>query len=362
MRAAALELKGVPVALRGLAKRFGTVDALTPVDLDIEAGELVAFLGPSGCGKTTTLLLIAGIYRPTAGQIYFDETQVDHLHPRDRDVGMVFQSYALYPHFTLFDNIAFPLTIQRTARNVARERVTRVAEMLGIGEILERRPSQVSGGQQQRAALARALVKQPRILLLDEPLSNLDAQIRLQARGEIRRLQRQMGITSILVTHDQAEALAMADRVAVFCQGRLEQFATPHDLYHAPANTFVAGFVGHPPMNLVEGRIENGRFRGAAGLELEVDVEGDGPATLGLRPEDIRLDAGGVHAGEVAIAEALGRETLLTVELGSGLQLPGLQLKVLVAETEAVPPGTAVSLDLAGAARHLFDGEGRRIP
>jgi inositol-phosphate transport system ATP-binding protein len=349
---AALDLKGVPVTLRGLSKRFDQVWALNPVDLDIAAGELVAFLGPSGCGKTTTLLLIAGIYRATSGEIYFDEAQVDHLHPRDRDVGMVFQSYALYPHFTLFDNIAFPLAIQRQPKAETRTRVTRVAEMLGIGDILERRPSQVSGGQQQRAALARALVKQPQILLLDEPLSNLDAQIRLQARGEIRRLQRQMGITSILVTHDQAEALAMADRVAVFREGRLEQFDTPHGLYHTPANTFVAGFVGHPPMNLIEGEVTDDAFR-AGGLRVPLRAP-SGRATLGLRPEAIRL--GGDVVGEVSIAEVLGRETLLTVDLDGGVQL-----KVLVAEADAVPPGTKVGLDLSDAHPHLFGEDGRRI-
>jgi inositol-phosphate transport system ATP-binding protein len=351
-----LELKGVPLAVSGLSKRFDAVWALNPLDLEIGSGELVAFLGPSGCGKTTTLLLIAGIYQPTSGRIFFGDAQVDHLHPRDRDVGMVFQSYALYPHFTLFDNIAFPLTIQRMATTEIRQRVQGVADMLGIGDILLRRPSQVSGGQQQRAALARALVKQPQLLLLDEPLSNLDAQIRLQARGEIRRLQRQMGITSVLVTHDQAEALAMADRVAVFREGRLEQYATPHDLYHEPVNTFVAGFVGHPPMNLLEGRFEDGTFV-TRGLRLPLPAPvAPQDGVLGIRPETVRLDADGALTGEVVIAEALGREALLTVELEAGTQL-----KILVVEAEAVAPGTRVALDLGQAHLHYFGAQGRRI-
>jgi ABC-type sugar transport system ATPase subunit len=209
-------MKGIDVRLQGLAKHFGNVVALRALDLHIRAGEMVAFLGPSGCGKTTTLLMIAGIYQPTAGEIHFDQRRVEHLHPRDRDVGMVFQSYALYPHLALFENIAFPLRLKRTPPAQIAQKVRQTAELLGIDHILDRRPAQVSGGQQQRAALARALVKEPQVLLLDEPLSNLDAQIRLQARGEIRRLQQQIGVTSILVTHDQAEALAMADRDAVF--------------------------------------------------------------------------------------------------------------------------------------------------
>ncbi|HXF82107.1 MAG TPA: ABC transporter ATP-binding protein, partial [bacterium] len=239
-------MKGIAVRLEGLAKHFGKVIALQALDLEIRAGEMVAFLGPSGCGKTTTLLMIAGVYQPTAGAIYFAERRVDHLHPRERDVGMVFQSYALYPHLTLFENIAFPLRLKGLRGEALAAKVRQTAELLGIAHLLERRPGQVSGGQQQRAALARALVKEPQVLLLDEPLSNLDAQVRVQARGEIRRLQLDLGVTSILVTHDQAEALAMADRVAVFSTGLLQQFAPPDELYTRPANLFVAGFVGHP--------------------------------------------------------------------------------------------------------------------
>ncbi|HZJ09812.1 MAG TPA: ATP-binding cassette domain-containing protein, partial [Trueperaceae bacterium] len=216
-------MKGVNIRLKNLVKHFGAVKALKTLDLELSGGEMVAFLGPSGCGKTTTLLLIAGIYRPTAGEIYFDDIRIDPLHPRERDIGMVFQSYALYPHLTLFENIAFPLRLKRWPKEEIRAKVGQTAELLGIGEQLQRRPAQVSGGQQQRAALARALVKEPQVLLLDEPLSNLDALIRLQARAEIRRLQQDLGITSILVTHDQSEALAMADRIAVFSVGEVQQ-------------------------------------------------------------------------------------------------------------------------------------------
>lgn len=284
-------MKGVDVSLQGLSKRFGKVDALKHLDLDLEGGEMVAFLGPSGCGKTTTLLMIAGIYRATTGSIYFDEERIDPLHPRDRDVGMVFQSYALYPHMSLFENIAFPLRLKRQPNAEVRSKVEQIAGLLGIDEQLQRRPGQVSGGQQQRAALARALVKEPQVLLLDEPLSNLDALIRLQARAEIRRLQQELGVTSILVTHDQSEALAMADRVAVFSVGEVQQFATPDELYRRPATTFVASFVGYPPMNLFEGRFDEAFH--INGLTIDVpDGHPDGAGTLGIRPEDIRLGKG----------------------------------------------------------------------
>jgi ABC-type sugar transport system ATPase subunit len=343
--------KGVPLRLAGLAKRFGSVDALRPLNLDIRAGELVAFLGPSGCGKTTTLLLIAGIYKATQGEIFFGEERVDPLHPRDRDVGMVFQSYALYPHLTLFENIAFPLRLKRQPQKTVEQKVQQTAQLLGIREQLGRRPAQVSGGQQQRAALARALVKEPRILLLDEPLSNLDAQIRLQARGEIRRLQQELGVTSILVTHDQSEALAMADRVAVFHEGRLRQYAPPEELYDRPADTFVARFVGHPPMNLMAGRLDGGVFR-AGDLAVEVPSgwpQGEG--SLGIRPEDIRL--GGPLEGRLLIVEPLGREFLLTLEL-SGITLQALT-------TTRAAQGESVGLAFPPERLHFFDASGKRL-
>jgi ABC-type sugar transport system ATPase subunit len=346
-------VKGTSVRLDRLTKHFGKVCALQALDLDVRAGEMVAFLGPSGCGKTTTLLMIAGIYRPTAGEISFGDRRVDHLHPRDRDVGMVFQSYALYPHLSLFENIAFPLRLKRQQRAEIAERVRQTAELLGIGQVLDRRPAQVSGGQQQRAALARALVKEPQLLLLDEPLSNLDAQIRLQARGEIRRLQQELGVTSILVTHDQAEALAMADRIAVFSMGALQQFATPDELYRRPANTFVARFVGHPPMNLLEGQFEDGCIA-AAGLRLPVPPgHPRGPGVLGVRPEDATLD--GVVPAQVTLVEPLGRETLITLRLGDA------DFKVLADQATRPPVGAEVRLGYRGNRVHLFDQYGKRV-
>jgi ABC-type sugar transport system ATPase subunit len=346
-------MKGIGVRLHGLTKHFGKVVALQTLDLDIPAGEMVAFLGPSGCGKTTTLLIIAGIYQPTAGEIYFSDRRVEHLHPRDRDVGMVFQSYALYPHLTLFENIAFPLRLQRMLQTQIEQKVRQTAELLGIGLVLDRRPAQVSGGKQQRAALARALVKEPQVLLLDEPLSNLDAQIRLQARGEIRRLQQQIGVTSILVTHDQAEALAMADRIAVFSMGQLQQLATSDELYRRPANAFVARFVGHPPMNLLEGRFEHGRFTvGALNIPVPVGhLEGEG--FLGIRPEDATLD--GEVPARVLVIEPLGRETLVTLRLGD------VEFKVLADQGARPQLGAEVRLGYRRDHVHVFDQAGRRV-
>jgi inositol-phosphate transport system ATP-binding protein len=345
-------MKGIGVNLQGLTKHFGKVVALQALDLDVRAGEMVAFLGPSGCGKTTTLLMIAGIYQPTAGQIYFGDRRVEHLHPRDRDVGMVFQSYALYPHLTLFENIAFPLRLKRTPQTGVEQKVRQTAGLLGIGHVLDRRPAQVSGGQQQRAALARALVKEPQLLLLDEPLSNLDAQIRLQARGEIRRLQQQLGVTSILVTHDQAEALAMADRIAVFSMGELQQFATPDELYRRPANAFVARFVGHPPMNLLEGRFEDGHFAmGALHIPLP-SGHFQGQGFLGIRPEDATLE--GEVPACVVVVEPLGRETLVTLRLGDA------DFKVLADQAARPPLGTEVRLGYRRDRVHVFDQAGKR--
>ncbi len=345
-------MKGIPVRLQGLSKSFGKVVALKALDLDVRAGELVAFLGPSGCGKTTTLLMVAGIYMPTEGEIWFAERRVEHLHPRDRDVGMVFQSYALYPHLTLFDNIAFPLRLKKTAERETRQKVHQTAELLGIAHVIDRRPAAVSGGQQQRAALARALVKEPQVLLLDEPLSNLDAQIRIQARAEIRRLQQELGVTSILVTHDQAEALAMADRVAAFSVGELQQFASPDELYTRPANAFVAGFVGHPPMNLLKGTFEDGHFA-ANGVRLPLRTTATGAGILGVRPEDMRL--GGELPARVLVVEPLGREALVTLDAG------GVGVKVLIADDRRPAVGSNVGVGYDPDRLHLFNAEGRRL-
>ncbi|KXK54484.1 MAG: ABC transporter ATP-binding protein [Chloroflexi bacterium] len=315
------------VDIQNLTKKFGDVTAVADVSLDIRDGEFVAFLGPSGCGKTTTLLMLAGIYKPTDGTITFGERIVNLVPPRERNIGMVFQSYALYPHMTVFGNIAYPLKLKNVSRADQQERVKRVADVMGIGELLDRKPAQLSGGQQQRVALGRALVKEPDILLFDEPLSNLDARLRLTMRAEIKALQKRLGITSVYVTHDQVEALTMADRIAVMNKGRLEAYATPEDLYDHPRTTFIANFVGNPPINMVDVELaqENGQVVArCAAFTVPLDSERVRKAvahgrklTMGIRAEDITLGDDAALTGEVYAVEPLGREDMLDVRIGA---------------------------------------------
>ena len=327
------------IELSGIRKEWGGVVAVEDMDLVIEDGEFVAVLGPSGCGKSTTLFMLAGIYAPSAGTMRFDGARVNEVESRDRNVGIVFQSYALYPHMSVRENIAFPLRFKKVPDAEARRRVEAIAGLVQVRDLLDRRPGEMSGGQQQRVALARALVKEPQLLLLDEPLSNLDATLRLTMRTEIKRLQRQLGVTTILVTHDQVEATTMADRIVCMSKGRIEQVAAPTDLYARPASLFVAGFVGAPPINVLAGRVEGGevvvnglRLRlgrageggGAAG-EAGRAVPGEaapqevapGEVVLGIRPEHVRFDARGL-AGRIDQVEPMGRETLYLVETAMG--------------------------------------------
>jgi len=312
------------IKLENLTKRWGNVTGAEAINLEIKDGEFVAFLGPSGCGKTTTLLMIAGIYKPTAGIIRFNGQVVNQLPPKDRNIGMVFQSYALYPHMTVFQNISYPLKLKKTAKTETQERVQRVADMMDIGHLMERKPAQLSGGQQQRVALGRALVKEPGLLLFDEPLSNLDARLRLTMRREIKRLQIESGITSIYVTHDQTEAMAMADRIAVMKDGRLQDYDTPDQLYNQPKTLFIAGFIGNPPMNFVEVEVShiNGDLH-ARGEGFNLIVPPDrgekaankGKVIMGIRPEDVTIGDDGV-AGEIYSVEPLGRDDLIDVRAG----------------------------------------------
>src|SRR5215213_1139181 len=296
------------IELRGIAKRWGESVAVERTDLAIGDGEFVAILGPSGCGKSTTLFMLAGIYEPSDGDILFDGTRVNEIEARDRNVGIVFQSYALYPHMTVRANIGFPLRFKKVAADAAERRTLAMARLVQVEELLDRRPAQLSGGQQQRVALARALVKEPELLLLDEPLSNLDASLRLVMRGEIRRLQRSLGVTTILVTHDQIEATTMADRVICMSKGKIEQIGTAEDLYHRPDSLFVAGFIGSPPINLFKGQASNGNVVvGEAILATSRDASGD--VVLGIRPEAVRLGEG-PFTGRVEDREPHGRETI----------------------------------------------------
>jgi ABC-type sugar transport system ATPase subunit len=328
------------VLLESLSKHFGSVIAVDNMELDIKDGEFVAFLGPSGCGKTTTLLMIAGIYKPTTGSIKFDQRVMNFLPPKDRNIGMVFQSYALYPHMTVFENIVFPMKLKKTPVNVMQERARRVADMMGIGHLMDRKPGQLSGGQQQRVALGRALAKEPDLLLFDEPLSNLDARLRLSMRAEIKRLQLNLGITAIYVTHDQVEAMTMADRIAVIQDGKLQAYCPPDELYDQPRTLFVASFVGNPPMNLVDVEVShpNGDFHARRdGLDVILPPDrgekatGKGHVTMGIRPEDVTISDEGV-AGEIYVVEPLGRDDLVDVQIGDAhvhaLVDPALELKI----------------------------------
>ena len=347
------------IRIDNLTKKFGDVVGVEDLTLHIDDGEFVAFLGPSGCGKTTTLLTLAGIYKPTEGVIRFGDRVVNTVQPKDRNIGMVFQSYALYPHMTIFQNIAYPLKLKKVPKNTQNEQVRQVANVMGIGDLLDRRPGQLSGGQQQRVALGRALVKEPDVLLFDEPLSNLDARLRLTMRGEIKHLQKNLGITSIYVTHDQVEAMTMADRIAVMNRGHLQAFDAPDELYDRPKTRFVAGFVGNPPMNFVDVEVSplNGQFVAEAeGIRLPVGVErGGAPAghqgtvVMGIRPEDIQIDADGDVRGEIFVVEPLGREDLIDVRVGG-------HSFILLADTERQhQAGERVQLKFDMSQAQFFD-------
>jgi inositol-phosphate transport system ATP-binding protein len=304
------------VELTELRKEWAGAVAVAGVDLSIEDGAFIAVLGPSGCGKSTTLLMLAGIYSPTTGQIAFDGARVNDVEARDRNVGIVFQSYALYPNMTVLENVMFPLRFKKVAPNDAERRARDIAALVHIDALLERRPSQLSGGQQQRVALARALVKRPHLLLLDEPLSNLDASLRLSMRTEIRRIQRELRVTTILVTHDQIEATTMADRIVVMNAGRVEQVGTAKDLYEQPGTLFVASFIGSPPINLFDGHAEDGAIKvHDARVPLNGSARGD--VVLGLRPESIRVDSSGTPARIIAV-EPMGREVLYSADCSLG--------------------------------------------
>jgi multiple sugar transport system ATP-binding protein len=339
------------VSLSHLTKRFGAdPPALDDLTLDVLPGEFLVLLGPSGCGKTTVLRLVAGLEEPTGGDIAIDGVRVNDLPPKDRDVAMVFQNYALYPHLSVRENIAFPLAMRRTPKAETRRRVEEVAAALELTPLLSRRPAQLSGGERQRVALGRAIVRQPKVFLFDEPLSNLDAKLRVQMRAELVRLHRRLGATMVYVTHDQVEAMTMGQRIAILQRGALQQVGTPSAIYARPANVFVAAFIGSPGMNVMEART---RGRADARTHGRAEV-----ASVGFRPEDARLVApdAGDFAGQVALVEPLGAEALVHLRLDTGETL------VVRVRDGAVPVvDEPVGLAVPPEKLHAFGPDGRRL-
>lgn len=353
------------VKLEAVEKRFKGNRVIHDLSLTIRDRELFTLVGPSGCGKSTLLNLIAGLDEPTSGRIYFDGQLVNAIPPKDRDVAMVFQSYALYPHLNVYENLAFPLRMRKVPRGEIDRRVREVAGLLGIGDLRERRPRELSGGQRQRVALGRAIVRNPRVFLLDEPLSNLDARLRVEMRAELKRLHQTLQTTLIYVTHDQAEAMTLSDRIAVIDRGEIQQCGSPREIYDHPANRFVAGFMGTPSINLLEGKLSG------AGKEVEIGdfrcaLKGKacgaishGKVLLGVRPEHLRISREPKRKslrGKVSVVEPMGYETWVEIAW------QGKRLTGKAASDFEARPGEEVFAEVDWGRIHLFDAEeGSRI-
>ncbi|MBO6716322.1 MAG: sn-glycerol-3-phosphate ABC transporter ATP-binding protein UgpC [Rhizobiaceae bacterium] len=351
--------------LEEIRKSFGSIEVIKGVDLDVDEGELIVFVGPSGCGKSTLLRIIAGLEDTTSGTIWIDSEACNDKAPKERGIAMVFQSYALYPHKTVYQNMAFSLKLSRRPKQEIDERIREAARILQMEHLLQRRPHQLSGGQRQRVAIGRAIVRHPKVFLFDEPLSNLDAALRVSMRREIARLHTELGSTMIYVTHDQIEAMTLADRIVVLDGGEVKQVGTPMELYHHPANIFVAGFIGSPRMNFINGRVETmaeGRLsvetrvfgRLNVGLVGSVTVSTGDQVTIGLRPEDCEIVDADALPLTVSLVERLGDETLLEVTSTSG--------EVLVVKAPPIReyrPGETVGLMPRPGALHVFDESGR---
>lgn len=346
------------IKLQNIRKRFGETVALDDLSLEFCDGKLTTLLGPSGCGKSTLLNLISGILPPTSGSIYFGDRDVTSLSPDKRNIGLVFQNYALYPHMTVGENIAFSLEIKKVSKKERMERAAEFAKLLRIEDYFTRKPSQLSGGQQQRVAIARALAKEPEILLLDEPLSNLDARLRLEMREEIRRLQMETGITTIFVTHDQEEALSISDHILLLKKGRIQQYGLPQELYDEPCNPFVADFLGNPPINLYEGIVDGNRvilqgdntgflIAGMKGIERGRKVK------LGIRSEAFEAAAEGVYETPATVRNVFlnGKETLYLLEIG------GKEFRSTLESGQTYEIGGKISVRLKKKGVHIYDSE-----
>ncbi|QCM12032.1 sn-glycerol-3-phosphate ABC transporter ATP-binding protein UgpC [Agrobacterium tumefaciens] len=347
------------VELRDIAKSYAALDVIHGISLDITDGEFIALVGPSGCGKSTLLRMIAGLEEITDGDILIGGTVVNSMTPRERNIAMVFQSYALYPHMTVAENMGFNLKLAGQPKNIIEERVAEAARMLDLGKLLDRKPSQLSGGQRQRVAMGRAVVRNPAVFLFDEPLSNLDAKLRVQMRSEIKTLHQKVGTTSIYVTHDQIEAMTLADRVVVLNHGRIEQQGTPLELYKTPANLFVAAFIGSPAMNLIEGVVDGegdqpaARLKDGTAIRIAATrkVKRGQPVTIGLRPEHIGSTVGGdiSLSGRTVLVEPTGAQTHVVFELA------GDQVTAVVDGEQLVKVNTPFAATVHHERVHVFD-------
>jgi multiple sugar transport system ATP-binding protein len=342
------------LALRDLRKSYDKTEVLHGIDLEVKEGEFVVFVGPSGCGKSTTLRMIAGLEEVTSGTIEIGGRVVNNLEPKERNIAMVFQNYAIYPHMSVRKNIGFGLRTSKMAKADKERRIDEVAALLGMTDYLDRRPSQLSGGQRQRVAIGRAMVRDPSVFLFDEPLSNLDAQLRTQMRLEIKKLHQRVGNTIIFVTHDQVEAMTMADRIVIMKDGYIQQVGTPAEVYHSPANIFVAQFIGAPSMNLLPGVFRDGAVTLDSGASIPVQVAGGKGqrVKLGVRHEDlIPVSDGAIVSGKISVVEPLGAESLLYIDVG------GQEVIASGSGRSAPKVGSTVSLHADPANMHLFDAE-----
>jgi multiple sugar transport system ATP-binding protein len=345
------------IQLKNVSRRWGKFVAVDQINLDVADQEFLVLLGPSGCGKTTTMRMIAGLEDVSEGEIWLGDRMVNKLEPKDRDISMVFQSYGLYPNLTVYENIRFPLRVRKVPKDLHHDKVMKAASMVELDDFLERRPAALSGGQRQRVALARAIVREPNAFLMDEPLSNLDAKLRLSTRAQIKNLHHTLKTTTIYVTHDQIEAMTLADRVVVMNKGVVQQIGTPKEIYDEPSNTFVAGFIGSPAMNLVAGTLQAGIFTGE-NIRIEgMGGAGDGPVTLGFRAEDAAIvPSGGQITAPIYSLELLGEASMVSLRVGGEL------VSIKASKDFAAEIGSPISATVPARACHFFDRQsGKRI-
>jgi len=342
------------VKIDALGKHYGAVEVLKSVTIDVQDGEFLVLVGPSGCGKSTLLRMVAGLEDISSGDLWIGTRIVNDLPAKDRDIAMVFQSYALYPHMTVAENMAFALKLKGATKAEIDVKVRDSAKILGLESLLERYPRQLSGGQRQRVAMGRAIVRDPQVFLFDEPLSNLDAKLRVVMRSEIKQLHQRLKTTTIYVTHDQVEAMTMADRIVVMRDGNVEQVGTPLELYDTPRNTFVAGFIGSPAMNFLEGAMTDGGFKLHGGPIIGVKTRDARVTVCGVRPEHVRLSDDGIEA-EVVVVEPTGSETLVVTSIG------GQSFTAVFRDRLPIRPGDRIGLSLDCSHIHLFDAVGNRL-